>query len=53
MFKGGTLLKSIARKFETTVSKLRELNPALRADRVPPNERTYAIRIPADEEASN
>jgi len=45
-FKGGTLLSSIARKFETTVSKLRELNPALRADRVPPNERTYSIRVP-------
>ncbi len=53
IFKGGTLLKSIAREFETTVSKLRELNPALRADRVPPNERTYAIRIPTDEEAAN
>ena len=53
IFKGGTLLKSIASQFETSVSKLRELNPALRADRVPPNERTYAIRIPTDEEASN
>ena len=52
-FKGGTLLKSIAAQFETTVAKLRELNPALRADRVPPNERAYAIRIPTDEEASN
>ncbi len=53
IFKGGTLLKSIAAQFETTVSKLRELNPALRADRVPPNERTYGIRIPTDEDASN
>ncbi len=52
-FKGGTLLSSIAAKFETTVAKLRDLNPALRADRVPPNERAYAIRIPTDEEASN
>jgi membrane-bound lytic murein transglycosylase D len=52
-FKGGTLLKSIATEFETTVSKLRELNPALRIDRVPPNERTYGIRIPTDEDASN
>jgi hypothetical protein len=52
-FKGGTLLKSIAREFETTVSKLRELNPALRIDRVPPNERIYGIRIPTDEDASN
>ncbi len=48
-FKGGTLLKSIAVKFETTVAKLHDLNPALRADRVPPNERAYAIRIPSVE----
>jgi membrane-bound lytic murein transglycosylase D len=52
-FKGGTLLKSIAAEFETTVSKLRELNPALRADRVPPNERAFGVRIPTDQEASN
>jgi membrane-bound lytic murein transglycosylase D len=52
-FKGGTLLKNIAREFETTVSKLRELNPALRADRVPPSERAYGIRIPTDEDASD
>lgn len=49
-FKGGTLLSSIAKKFETTVAKLRDLNPALRADRVPPNERTYAVRVPRDDE---
>lgn len=47
--KGGTLLSSIAVKFETTVAKLHDLNPALRADRVPPNQRTYAIRIPSDD----
>jgi len=52
LFKGGTLLSSIARKFETTVAKLRDLNPALRADRVPPNERTYSIRVPSDDEDS-
>ena len=52
-FKGGTLLKSIAHDFETTVAKLRELNPALRIDRVPPNERAYSIRIPTEEDASN
>jgi hypothetical protein len=52
-FKGGTTLKSIAAKFETTVAKLRDFNPALRIDRVPPNERAYAIRIPIDEDASN
>jgi len=39
----------IARKFETTVAKLRDLNPALRADRVPPNERIYSIRVPSDD----
>jgi len=52
-FKGGTMLKTIARKFETTVAKLRDLNPALRLDRIPPNEKAYPIRIPADEDASN
>jgi hypothetical protein len=51
-FKGGTLLSSIAREFETTVSKLRELNPALRADRVPPSDRSYGVRVPAEEDAS-
>jgi hypothetical protein len=45
--KGGTLLSSIAAKFRTSVSKLHDLNPALRADRVPPNVRTYGIRVPA------
>ncbi|HLI80435.1 MAG TPA: lytic transglycosylase domain-containing protein [Candidatus Binataceae bacterium] len=48
--RGGTLLSSIARKFETTVAKLRYFNPALRADRVPPNERAYSIRIPNDDD---
>ncbi len=52
-FKGGTLLKSIAREFETTVAKLHELNPALRADRVPPNERAYAIRLPIEDDEAN
>ena len=51
-FKGGTLLSSIAERFETTVAKLRELNPALRADRVPPNEGNYAVRVPAQQSAS-
>ena len=45
--KGGTLLISIAAKFRTSVTKLRDLNPALRADRVPPNLRTYGIRVPS------
>ncbi len=51
-FKGGTLLKSIATRFETTVAKLRDLNPALRADRVPPSERAYGVRIPTQVDAS-
>jgi membrane-bound lytic murein transglycosylase D len=51
-FKGGTLLSSIALEFETTVAKLRELNPALRADRVPPTERAYGVRIPILDDAS-
>ncbi|HLX37339.1 MAG TPA: transglycosylase SLT domain-containing protein [Candidatus Binataceae bacterium] len=45
--KGGTTLISVAAKFRTSVSKLRDLNPALRADRVPPNMRTYGIRVPS------
>ena len=49
-FRGGTLLSSIARKFETTVSRLHELNPALRTDRVPPNLRSYTIRVPSDDD---
>jgi membrane-bound lytic murein transglycosylase D len=52
-FKGGTLLKSIAAATETTVAKLREFNPALRADRIPPYERAFAVRIPIDQSASN
>jgi membrane-bound lytic murein transglycosylase D len=50
-FRGGTLLSSIARKFETTVSKLHELNPALRTDRVPPNLSSYVIRVPSDDDS--
>jgi len=50
-FKGGTLLSSIARKFETTVSRLHDLNPALRTDRVPPNLSSYIIRVPSDDDS--
>jgi hypothetical protein len=50
-FRGGTLLSSIARKFETTVSKLHELNPALRTDRVPPNLSSYIIRVPSNDDS--
>ena len=50
-FKGGTLLSSIARKFETTVSRLHDLNPALRLDRVPPNLSSYTIRVPSDDDS--
>ncbi|HVN27003.1 MAG TPA: hypothetical protein VMT64_00880, partial [Candidatus Binataceae bacterium] len=51
-FKGGTLLSSIARRFETTVSKLHFLNPALRTDRLPPNVSSYTVRIPSDDDDS-
>jgi len=50
-FKGGTQLRSIAAKFATTVAKLHDLNPALRSDRVPPNERTYEVRTPTLQQA--
>ncbi len=51
-FKGGTLLTAIADRYGTTVSSLRRLNPALKADRVPPGEYSYAIRLPLEQNAS-
>lgn len=47
---GGTLLSTVAARFNTTVAKLRWLNPALQTDEVPPDHR-YPIRIPLGHEA--
>ncbi len=44
--RGGTSLFTIARKYDTTVSKLRSLNPAILEDRVPPYARAYPVRLP-------
>jgi len=44
--KGGTTLARIARMNNTTVSRLRELNPALLRDIVPPYESSYPVRLP-------
>ncbi|MGH8012620.1 MAG: lytic transglycosylase domain-containing protein [Candidatus Binataceae bacterium] len=43
---GGTRLRTVARREHTTVAMLRELNPALLHDRVPPEVASYEIRIP-------
>ncbi len=44
--KAGTLLAALARKYRTTLAELRDLNPALLRDRVPPYARSYEIRVP-------
>jgi len=43
---GGTALSVIARAAGTTASELRNLNPALRRDRVPPGADAVTVRIP-------
>jgi len=44
--RGGTSFLEIARKYHTTVSELRNLNPAIIKDRVPPYARAYPVRLP-------
>lgn len=46
---GGTPLSQIATRTGVSVTALREANPALLRDRIPPNFATYDIRIPDDE----
>ncbi|HTT75512.1 MAG TPA: transglycosylase SLT domain-containing protein [Candidatus Binataceae bacterium] len=50
--KGGVLLSQVAVEVKTSVEALREANPALLQDRIPPNVETYQIRIPDPELAS-
>jgi len=50
--RGGSTLVSIARAHHTTVSHLKELNPAILRDRVPPYARNYSIRVPLIRTAS-
>ncbi len=51
-FKGGTQLIGIAARYHTSVMRLRALNPALLADRIPPDITSYGIRVPIQVRAS-
>jgi membrane-bound lytic murein transglycosylase D len=44
--RGGTALRSVALDHGTTLERIRDLNPALLRDVVPPYERAYTIRVP-------
>src|SRR5579863_916147 len=46
--RGGTPLSRVALDHGTTLAHLRELNPALLRDVVPPDERSYSVRIPVE-----
>ena len=46
--RGGTPLSRVALDHGTTLERLRELNPALLRDVVPPNERSYSVRVPVE-----
>ena len=43
---GGTPLSRVALNHGTTLEHLRELNPALLRDVVPPDQHSYSVRIP-------
>lgn len=51
-FNGGTQLIAIAARYRTSVTMLRALNPALLADRIPPDIKSYGIRVPLQVRAS-
>jgi membrane-bound lytic murein transglycosylase D len=44
--RGGQTLAAVAKQLHTNVSRLRDLNPAILHDRVPPCTHTYRIRVP-------
>jgi len=46
--RGGTPLSRVALNHGTTLKHLRELNPALLRDVVPPYERSYSVRVPVE-----
>ncbi len=50
--RGGTTLVNVAHKAHTTVARLKELNPAILRDRVPPYARNYTVRVPIVSAAS-
>jgi membrane-bound lytic murein transglycosylase D len=43
---GGTPLSRVALNHGTTLEHLRELNPALLRDVVPPDQHSYSVRVP-------
>ncbi|MGH7908125.1 MAG: lytic transglycosylase domain-containing protein [Candidatus Binataceae bacterium] len=49
---GGTSLKVVAKRHFTSVPLLRQLNPALLHNQVPPHVESFQIRVPNREEAS-
>ncbi len=51
-FRGGTLLSAIAQRCRMTVAALRDLNPALLRDRLPPYAARYVVRVPLAARAS-
>lgn len=50
--RGGTQLGRIALDHGTTLQRLRDLNPALLRDVVPPSESAYSVRVPVESHAS-
>jgi len=44
--KGGTSLKTVAEHYNTSPSRLRDLNPSLLRDRVPQRVPSYELRVP-------
>ena len=44
--RGGTKLSQLAGSYHTTIAKLHDLNPALLRDRIPPDARSYRVRVP-------
>src|SRR5271156_3198235 len=50
--RGGTPLSRVALNHGTTLERLRELNPALLRDVVPPDESSYNVRVPVDGNAT-
>jgi hypothetical protein len=50
--KGGALLSRVAAAMHTSLESVREANPALLRDRIPPNLPSYQVRIPDAELAS-
>jgi membrane-bound lytic murein transglycosylase D len=50
--KGGTPLKAVAERYNTSTSRLRELNPALLRDSVPPRIPYLTLRVPNPQNAS-